>query len=159
VGLTGYESPAELDANDKLKATLEALRLKIGPLMNLGDVSNRTVPKMCLIAPPRAGGAISPRCFIPHRCHTSIGVLGAVSVATAAVLPGSICDGISQVDGSPRPQLSIEHPTGEFTVALELERQRDSVSVLSAAVLRTARWLADGWTYIPSNVWAGDKSL
>ncbi len=155
LGRTGYETPQELDADSELKDRVESIRLQVGPLMNLGGVATRTVPKMCLVAAPRAGGALCTRTFIPHRCHTSIGVLGAVSVATAAVLPGSVCEGLAQFELSDQLQLSIEHPTGEFSVALELSREDDQVAVETAAVLRTARWLADGWTYIPARVWAG----
>ena len=87
--ISGYESREDLDANAGLKERLESIRLQAGPLMNLGDVRDKSVPKMTLTAPPRAGGAIATRTFIPHRCHASIGVLGAVSVATACVLPSS----------------------------------------------------------------------
>jgi 4-oxalomesaconate tautomerase len=86
VGITGYEDRATLDADETLKARIKAIRLKAGPLMNLGDVAEQSVPKMMLVAAPRNGGAISVRSFIPHRCHASIGVLGAVSVATACLI-------------------------------------------------------------------------
>src|SRR5690606_23141718 len=90
VGKTGYESPEALEADEVLKGTVEAIRLRAGELMNLGDVSKKTVPKMSLVAPAQAGGVIATRTFIPHRVHEAIGVLGAVSVATACVLPGSV---------------------------------------------------------------------
>ncbi len=151
---TGYETRDELDADEALKARVEAIRLAVGPRMNLGDVSARTVPKMCLIAPPRAGGAISTRSFIPHRCHASIGVLGAVSVATAAVLPGTVCDGIAELgDAIGVKRLAVEHPTGEFTVELTLAHENGATEVTGAALLRTARWLFDGVVGVPSAVW------
>ncbi|MYM26293.1 4-oxalomesaconate tautomerase [Duganella sp. FT135W] len=156
LGCTGYETPGELDADAALKARIESLRLQMGPLMNLGDVSERTVPKMCLVAPPRAGGAMSTRSFIPHKCHTSIGVLGAVSAATAAVLSGTVCDGVATVPEGATKRLAIEHPTGEFTVELLMD---EAVSVgpqvKSAALLRTARWIFDGTVHVPRFVWEG----
>ena len=158
---TGYETREQLDADTELKQRVEAIRLKVGPLMNLGDVSQRTVPKMCLIAEPRDvehGGTISTRSFIPHRCHASIGVLGAVSVATAAVLPGTVCDGIATVPAGRRKRVSVEHPTGEFTVELEIDDSGDTPDVLSAALLRTARWLFDGFVGIPGPVWGGSNA-
>ena len=158
LGRTGYETRAELDADTELKARIEAIRLQVGPLMNLGDVTERTVPKMCLVAPPRAGGAISTRSFIPHRCHASIGVLGAVSVATAAVLPGSVCEGLAVVPPGASPRLDIEHPTGAFTVQLELQDDGAGRVVQSAALVRTARWLFDGWAHVPRSVWAGPEA-
>jgi 4-oxalomesaconate tautomerase len=148
-GITGYEPAAELTANDALRARLEALRLAAGPLMGLGDVAAKNYPKMCLIAPPREGGAISTRCFIPHVCHDSIGVLAAVTVATACVLPGTIADGIANVADAHCQTLSIEHPTGEFSVELETDQ---SGQVVRAALLRTARPIMRGEVLVPAHL-------
>ncbi|HEU4987668.1 MAG TPA: 4-oxalomesaconate tautomerase [Rhizobiaceae bacterium] len=141
MGVTGYEEPAELEAHKELRQKLEAIRLRAGPLMNLGDVAEKSVPKMTLVAPPRTGGAISTRTFIPHRCHSSIGVLGAVSIATACLLPGSPAAEIAQTGSGAERSLAIEHPTGEMTVLATLA---DDGSVARAAILRTARKLFDG---------------
>jgi 4-oxalomesaconate tautomerase len=154
LGRTGYESREQLDADDALKARVEAIRLAAGPRMHLGDVRERTVPKMCLIAPPRHGGTISTRSFIPHRCHASIGVLGAVSVASAAALPGTVCDGlVVRGESAGVERVAVEHPTGEFTVELSLSRRGGRPEVTGAALLRTARWLFDGVVGIPSSIW------
>ena len=141
VGATGYESREELDADDRLKAVIEAIRLKAGPLMNLGDVAEKSVPKMMLVAPPRNGGAVSVRSFIPKRAHASIGVLGAVSVATACLIAGSPAAAVAQLPGGKRKTLSVEHPTGETSCVMELD---DAGAVTGAAMLRTARKLMDG---------------
>ena len=90
LGVTGAETPAQLEANAALVAKVESIRLEMGPRMNLGDVARKTVPKMCLVSAPRHGGSIATATFIPHRVHEAIGVLGAVSVATACVIPGSV---------------------------------------------------------------------
>ena len=155
LGLTGYETRAALDADIALKKRVESIRLQAGPLMYLGDVAERTVPKMCLISPPQNGGAINTRTFIPHRCHASIGVLGAVSVATAIAVPGSVCEGIGMLPQGDKINLGIEHPTGELSVAISLERRGLAVEVTSAALIRTARWLFDGTAHIASRVWPG----
>src|SRR5690606_18656061 len=133
--------PKEMEANAGLKARIEAIRLKAGPLMNLGDVKDSSVPKMSLVSPAWNGGALSTRTFIPHRVHSSIGVLGAVSVATACLLPEGPARVSATIPDGPRKALSIEHPTGEFTV---LATVGSDGSVLSAGVLRTARKLFDG---------------
>lgn len=140
-GIRGDETPAELEANSELRKRVEAIRLKAGPLMNLGDVKEKSVPKMTLVSPPRQGGAISTRTFIPHRCHAAIGVLGAVSVATACLLPDGPAARLAQVPDGSRKSISVEHPTGEFTVIADLDANGE---VVSAGVLRTARKLADG---------------
>jgi 4-oxalomesaconate tautomerase len=141
VGATGYEDRDTLDGRDGLKARIEAIRLKAGPLMNLGDVREKSVPKMMLVAPPRHGGAVTVRSFIPHRAHATIGVLGAVSVATACLVPGSPAAEVAAMPQGRRRTLSVEHPTGEMSCVLELD---ENGNVASAALLRTARKLMDG---------------
>ena len=148
-GLTGYETPAELEANEPLKQRLERIRLAVGPLMNLGDVAQKTVPKMCLIAPPRQGGMISTRTFIPHRVHEAIGVLGAVSTATACLLPGSVAEGIAVLPTDAEQGYSVEHPTGEFTVRLALTIENGIMQVGKSGVVRTARLMSRGEVLVP----------
>jgi 4-oxalomesaconate tautomerase len=150
-GITGRESAPELNANEALKARLEALRLAVGPTMGLGDVRSRNYPKMCLVSAPSAGGTISTRCFIPHVCHDAIGVLAAVTVATACVLEGSVTEGLAQAGSGPRRTVSVEHPTGEFSVVLELDPQ-DQQKVASAALLRTARPIMRGEVLVPAGL-------
>lgn len=141
-GLTGSETPTELDDNETLKSRLESIRLKAGVMMNLGDVSDKSVPKMSLVSPAKIG-AISTRTFIPHKCHKAIGVLGAVSVGTACLLPEGPAAKIAKVSTGNPLSLSIEHPTGEFTVIATLENGE----FVTAGVLRTARKLMDGTVY------------
>ncbi len=144
VGVTGYEDRDMLDGDAALKARLEAIRLAVGERMNLGDVRQKSVPKMMLVAPPRHGGSISVRSFIPHRAHASIGVLGAVSVATACLLPGSAAAGVARIPDGRRKLISVEHPTGEMSCVLELD---EGGAVRSSALLRTARKLMDGLVF------------
>jgi 4-oxalomesaconate tautomerase len=140
VGLAGYESCEELEANQRVKDLLETIRLAAGPMMTLGDVTGATVPKITLVAPPRAGGALSTRTFIPHRCHQAIGVLGAVTVATAAILPGSVPAGLADMEpGS--DIVRLEHPTGSFDATVRLGSNHE---ILGAGIVRTARKLMDG---------------
>ena len=144
VGISGYEDRENLEANTELKARLEAIRLQAGPLMNLGDVTNKTVPKMTMVAPPRHGGALTTRTFIPHRCHASIGVLGAVSVATAALLEGSPANLVAELPEGDQKPILVEHPLGELTVVMQLDVESGLVTIHKAAVLRTARKLFQG---------------
>jgi 4-oxalomesaconate tautomerase len=152
VGRTGYESVAELNEDSELKARIEALRLQVSHLMGLGDVTTRNYPKMTLVAPPRAGGSITTRSFIPHVCHDAIGVLAAVTVGTACVMEGSVCDGIAQMAPGRSRKVAVEHPTGEFTVDLETD-PADPQRVTKAALLRTARLLMRGEVMVPGALW------
>ncbi|MGB3339479.1 MAG: 4-oxalomesaconate tautomerase, partial [Devosia sp.] len=122
-GIAGDETPQALEANDQLRSRLEQIRLAAGPLMNLGDVTSKSIPKITLVSPARAGGSISTRSFIPHRCHDAIGVLGAVSVASACLLPEGPASRYALVHLGPKKTMSIEHPTGEFTVVARLDDQ------------------------------------
>lgn len=144
-GKTGYETPQALNDDHGFLAKLEAIRLKAGPMMNLGDVTDKVVPKMSLVSAPVTGGHISTRTFIPHNCHAAIGVLGAVSVATACLLDGSVTAGLAEVpEGNPK-KISVEHPSGEFLVELAMD---DQGNVNKVGLLRTARLLSKGELYV-----------
>ncbi|NDC61816.1 MAG: 4-oxalomesaconate tautomerase [Betaproteobacteria bacterium] len=161
MGVSGYESAEALNANAELKTRIEATRLQVSVLMGLGDVSQKNYPKMTMIAPPKQGGTLTTRSFIPHVCHDAIGVLAAVTVGTAGVLRGSVCDGVALMPIGVRQTLSIEHPTGEFSVALQTREAPDlpgGHEVMQAALLRTARLLMRGQAMVPAHIWnSGDK--
>jgi 4-oxalomesaconate tautomerase len=151
LGRTGLESVDQLNNDSELKGRLESIRRAAGVLMNLGDVSGRVVPKMSMVAPAANGGCVLTRNFIPKVCHTAIGVFAAVSVASACVLPGSITEGIANVTGEERQLLSVEHPTGEFTVHLDVDRSGAIPRFRSVGLLRTARMLFDGTVFAHRN--------
>ena len=140
LGITGYEDPKDLEANTDLRAKLETMRAICGPMMNFGDVAEKSVPKMTMVSPAKDGGTINTRSFIPHRCHSSIGVLAAVTVATACLLKKSPAHGIANIPEGDTKTMPIEHPTGETTIIAKM----DGDAVDSSAILRTARKLFDG---------------
>ena len=141
VGVTGYEDRDTLDANMDMKAKIEAIRLQCGPLMNLGDVTEKSVPKMMLVAAPKDGGAVTVRSLIPHRVHASIGVLGAVSVATACLIEGSPAASVAKVPEGATKTLGVEHPTGVTECVVTVD---EVGAPIEAGMLRTARKLFDG---------------
>ena len=162
MGCTGYESVDALNADKELKTRIEALRLQVSLLMGLGDVSTKNYPKMTLIAPPVNGGALTTRSFIPHVCHDAIGVLAAVTVGTACVLQGTVCEGVAVMQAGDHQALSVEHPTGEFSVALQTRAAPHLLGgyeVTQAALLRTARLIMRGEAMVPASVWNfGEKT-
>ena len=141
MGISGYEDRDTLDADAAMKAKVEAIRLTAGPMMNLGDVTEKSVPKMMLVAAPREGGAIAVRSLIPHRVHASIGVLGAVSVATACLIEGSPAAAVAAVPAGASKTLGVEHPTGITECVVTVDGEGRPVE---AGMLRTARKLMDG---------------
>lgn len=158
-GISGYEAPAELNSNQKLKARLEAIRILAGERMGLGDVRSKVVPKITLIAPPQAGGQVMTRTFIPHHCHSAIGVLMAVTVGTACILPESVAGGIMHPQAGPVQRLSIEHPSGEFSVELQVEHSGGGLKVVRSSLIRTARALFRGELLVPASIWPGKQCL
>jgi 4-oxalomesaconate tautomerase len=150
--ISGNESPVELNSNEELKRKLEHIRLQMGPKMNLGDVTNQTIPKMCMLSDPLNGGAINTRTFIPHVCHEAIGVLSAVSTATACLIEGTVANKLASFPSSHKAGLSIEHPSGEFTVQIVTEKIEGKLSIKKSIVLRTARLISMGEVYIPKHI-------
>ncbi len=147
LGVDGTEAPDELEANDQLRSRLESIRLQAGHLMNLGDVADTTVPKLTMVSSPQAGGDISTRTFIPHRCHDAIGVLGAVSVATAALIPGSPAASVMRDGAGDDGTVVLEHPTGSFIATMEVDTSGPLPDVRRAGIVRTARKLMDGYVF------------
>ena len=145
--IDGTETIAELESNKKLKTSIEKIRLKAGKLMNLGDVTEKTIPKMTLISNPENGGMVSTRSFIPHRCHSTIGVFAAVSVATACLIPGTPASKIANIPNGDNTMV-IEHPSGGMDVVMEIEIKNDDINIKRSGFLRTARKLFEGEVFI-----------
>jgi len=138
--ITGYEDIEDLESDLELRGFLEKLRISCGKLMKLGNVAEKTVPKMTIVSNAKSEGIINTRTFIPHRCHSSIGVFGAISVATACLLNKSVTNLISSIPEGNIKICSIEHPSGQTQVVIKTNQQE----IISTAVLRTARKLFDG---------------
>lgn len=144
VGLSGYETREALDADRAISAKIEKIRSAAGPLMNLGDVAGKTIPKHVLVAPPRNRGAVTVRSFIPRRTHASIGIFAAITTATACLIEDSPAAEVANVPDNDTLTLTIEHPTGEMSCILKLD---DQSVVSSAGIVTTARKLMDGTVF------------
>ncbi|TKA96494.1 4-oxalomesaconate tautomerase [Cereibacter changlensis] len=155
LGKTGYETPAELDADRDFFAKLEAMRLEAGRRMGLGDVTGKVLPKVAILAAPTQGGHIAARYFVPHKAHAAFAVTGALCVSTVAVLEGSVSDGLAlRPEGEDR-EILIEHPSGMIDVALRTSGQGKDLQVVSAGAIRTARKLVTGEVYVPAATLTG----
>jgi len=155
LGVTGYESAAELDANTALFERMEALRLQAGELMGFGDVSASVVPKIGLIAPPRMGGHFAARYFMPWSTHPTLAVTGSHCLAASALAPGTVAAGVAKPVARSPETIRIEHPIGTLDVLMKFDRSANGFDVISAGVTRTARMIARGEVMIPHDVWSG----
>ena len=154
-GITGYESREAIDADRPLLERIEAVRLRAGRLMGLGDVTRSVIPKVGLLASPRAGGTVSARYLMPWNCHPSMAVTGAQCLAACLLYPGTIAEGTFSPLGDSPAAVSIEHPMGEIEVTVDYARSSTAVEIRSAGLVRTARLLARGEVMVPVRIWSG----
>jgi 4-oxalomesaconate tautomerase len=157
IGKTGYEANRELDADQALLARLERLRLQAARLMGMGDVSGQVLPKLALLAPPRHGGNITSRYFVPWNCHAAHSVTGGVCIAAACFIPGSIAASVVRPGLADEDWIAIEHPMGQLAIRVQLKsRTGDGLPDISkVSVIRTARPLFEGVVYLRSSVSLG----
>ncbi|ASP22440.1 4-oxalomesaconate tautomerase [Antarctobacter heliothermus] len=153
-GLTGYESAAELDANTDFFARFEAIRIEAGKRMGMGDVTKSVTPKFGILAPARDGGTIATRYFMPWNTHPSMAVTGSQCLASCALTPGTVADGLLNRPNECPANVVLEHPSGTIEVLVDYDN-RDGFELKSAGLLRTARKLAEGHVFIPSRIWKG----
>ncbi len=154
-GLTGYETAAELDADREFYARMEPIRMEAGRRMGLGDVSKSVTPKFTLLAPPRDGGTITARYFMPWNCHPTMAVTGAQCLASCVLTPGTVAEGLFAAPQGRPALVLIEHPGGVIDVTVDYETGPGGFALKSAGLLRTARLLARGEVMVPASVWAG----
>jgi len=157
-GKTGHESAVELDADRELMKRMEAIRVKAGALMGMGDVSKSVVPKMALLSKPRSGGVIASRYFVPETCHKAHPVTGTVCIASACAIPGTVASQISPLPPAPQGTIRIEHPQGMITIDLDVDFTNQQPVLRRAALVRTARRIFEGHVYVPEKIWAGKRS-
>jgi len=152
LGVAGRESPDVLDANTDLLQRLELLRRAAGRLMGLGDVSESVIPKPVLVSAGDGADGITSRYFTPRRCHASHAATGAIGVATAFALPGTVAS-----YGNPRGgtrNVLVLHPQGRIDVAMQLQGEGADARVTSAALVRTARKILEGELHLPEYVFS-----
>lgn len=155
-GLTGYETPAELDSNTEFYAKAEPIRREAGRRMGMGDVSKSVTPKIALLTPPKDGGTVAARYFMPWNCHPTMAVTGAQCIASCVLTPGTVADGLaSGLTGKSPEVVRIEHAAGTIEVMVAFDIGPEGMILRSAGLIRTARLLARGDVMVPASVWSG----
>lgn len=155
-GLTGYESASELDENSEFNSQMQAIRLKAGRRMGMGDVSQSVTPKFGLLAPARDGGTIATRYFMPWKCHPTMAVTGAQCLASCVLTPGSVADGMAARPNETPATITLEHASGQIDVVVDYDLDETGFAIKSAGLVRTARMLAAGSVFVPASVWQGN---
>ena len=153
-GLTGYETASELDDNADFLARMEAVRLKAGVMMGMGDVSKSVTPKFGLLAPAAKGGTVATRYFMPWKCHPTMAVTGAQCLASCVLTPGTVADGLVSKPNEVPVKIVLEHASGTIEVVVDYAQDQSGFSIHSAGLVRTARKLASGSVFIPAAVWS-----
>lgn len=154
-GLTGYETAEDLDANTDFFARMEAIRLQAGVAMGMGDVTKSVTPKFAILAPAQSGGTIATRYFMPWKTHPSMAVTGAQCIASCALTPGSVADGLLERPPASPAEVVLEHASGTIDVLVDFSNE-DGFDLNAAGLVRTARKIADGHVFVPSTVWNGE---
>ncbi|MBT0958484.1 4-oxalomesaconate tautomerase [Alphaproteobacteria bacterium KMM 3653] len=155
-GLTGHESAAELDENRGFFDRMEAIRIKAGALMGLGDVTQSVMPKFGLLAPAREGGTVATRYFMPWKTHPTMAVTGAQCLASCALTPGTVADGLVRLPNEVPARVVLEHASGQIEVLVDYSGGEGGTVIKSAGLVRTARKLAAGEVYVPRDLWEGN---
>jgi len=150
LGLSGNETRDELAGNVALRQRLEPIRLQAGALMGLGDVSEKVVPKIGVVGPPREGGDIYSRYFMPWSLHAAHAVTGATCVATASVVEGTVAHDVARRSEANPREFVIEHPSGQIAVRLETTGKGVDLDVVRAGVMRTCRLIMKGEVFVPN---------
>ncbi|MBB3232270.1 4-oxalomesaconate tautomerase [Halomonas stenophila] len=149
LGLSGRESPSELDDHPAMLKRLELIRRQAGRRMGLGDVSQSVLPKPVLVSAPSSDTAtLCTRYFVPHRCHKAIAVTGAIAVATAVSVPGTVANriaiGAEKLASDGRlSHVRLEHPSGFIDLDVE-HRNGNPCDIARVSLIRTARKIMSG---------------
>lgn len=160
LGVTGRESVAELEADTALKGRLRGiwtqaglrmgLRTKDGTPMTAEQLAgSETIPKVCLVAPPLAGGNITARYFTPQTVHTSLAVTGGCCLATACLIPGTTAHDVATgleplTETMSEPLVSMENPAGVLRARVRAATVGDGLDLPWAAYERSAQILLAG---------------
>ena len=156
LGKTAAESPADLDEDRDFFARIEAMRQEAGRRMGLGDVAGKVIPKVAMLAPPQAGGAVMARYFVPHKAHAAYAVTGGLCTASCVMAPGTVAEGVALRPSGDEAVVLIEHPSGTIELAMTTRNPETGFEVISGGVIRTARKLMAGEVYVPASAWKED---
>lgn len=158
IGKTGYETAAELTADDAFFTRVEQMRREAGRRMGLGDVSGMVVPKIIIAAPPRSDGNIASRYFVPDKTHETHAITGGIALAYACLAAGTVVHPLARpVEAGDRPKFSIEHPVGQLHLTLTLNDTGAGPEIAAAGIVRTARMIMQGGVMIPERVLPREK--
>jgi 2-methylaconitate cis-trans-isomerase PrpF len=154
-GLSATETVAELDENKAFFAKMEAIRIKAGAMMGMGDCTKSVTPKFGLLAPSGVPNTIRTRYFMPWNTHPTMAVTGSQCLASCALAKGTIAEGMMEVEGAPPVTIQLEHPMGKMDVIVDYTEGQGGFQHQSTGIIRTCRKLAQGQVFVPQSIWDG----
>ena len=155
-GLSGQETRVELDDNKDFFARMEPIRLEAARRMGMGDCSKSVTPKFGLLAPHETAGHIITRYFMPWNTHPTMAVTGSQCMASCALTPGTVADGMMTCPNDVPATITLHHPMGTMDVLVDYDMQDGHFVHKSAGLVRTARKLAEGKLFVPASIWSGE---
>ena len=176
VGLSGTESPTELDGRNELMEILETIRCVAGVAMGLGasrhDIRYRSPsnPKIGLVAAPLdatdlGGRALSAndadltaRMISMGNTHRALPLTGALCLGVAARIAGTVVNRHTRSLRDEQARLRIQQPSGLTVVGAEVDEDRQGWHARRVSVYRTQRRLFEGSVLIPASRYASTGS-
>ena len=169
LGLKGTEMPDELEANRALLARLEAIRIAASVRMGIATTADEasrkpSIPKVAIVSAPSdartlSGEALSSdaadltiRMISLEQPHRAVPLTGAMCLAVASRIEGSVVHRVVRPANGPEEPLRISQPSGLTVVGASVRRENELWYADHATAYRTARRLMDGFVYVPA--WA-----
>jgi probable AcnD-accessory protein PrpF len=168
LGLEGNELQRDINGNADLLGKTEAIRAHAAVRMGLSRTAEEAsalrphTPKLAFVASPSAyvassGKPVDPatldinaRIFSMGRLHHAMTGTGAVAIAVAGVIPGTIVHRL--LANKTAERIRFGHPSGVLAVGAEAEQRDGSWVVTKAIMSRTARRLMEGTIFVPSSL-------
>ncbi len=166
LGLTGTELQGDVNGDKALLGRVEAVRALGAVAMGGAATSEEATarrphtPKLSFVAKPAGytasdgrtveAGSIDllARIFSMGVLHHAMTGTGAVAIAAAAAIPGTIVHRVAPA--GPDGRVRFGHPSGSLKVGAEVEKDGNRWAVKKVMMSRSARRLMEGWVRVPA---------
>ena len=165
LGLTGTELQGDINGDKAMLQRAEAVRALGAVAMGLVATPEEATarrphtPKLAFVAKPAPYTAsdgkrveadsidLLARIFSMGVLHHAMTGTGAVAIAAAAAIPGTVVSRVAPAGGDGRVRFG--HPSGTLSVGAEAREQDGQWTVSKVMMSRSARRLMEGWVRVP----------